>query len=469
MGLLTALKRVTVGGGSLDSKAASSAVRSPEVSLRARSSQGRLSSGVQSVGRPEWWRQRIGHDGVIFPQEEQLALMEEMRRTLPVVDRAINALVQLSGTVSFEGSKTAAKEWNDWAQKAKVNQHETSFRRWWASHMDSVLHYGKGVSELVHNRARNDLAAFVNLDARSVYFRTTPNPLEVQPLQRQIGVSGYVDLPKERTLISTHTSQTDRIHGESMFRACPFVAQAQRTVENATQQDWLRRGVPPIHINVEFSDAMPDPEGEIAGEVIDELKSEWDKVMGQAKTPADAKVVDYFTSGKVTIRTVGAEGTPLVVQETYRCFAEQLIAVTGLPSWFLGMHWQTQQRLASQQAELLIANIGSLRELIWPELLAAVEMRATLLGRKGRVKPVWSPITLHDLTEQMRAKAWEEQARQRRINNYSVLWHLGMIDQQRASEFIDPNMGPIARPLEVPPMVPGSGNIVLGPDDGYGE
>ena len=51
-----------------------------------------------ATGRPGWWRpEGQGELGMLYPDEALDGLLEEMRRTVPVLDRAITVLVQLAG------------------------------------------------------------------------------------------------------------------------------------------------------------------------------------------------------------------------------------------------------------------------------------------------------------------------------------------------------------------------------------
>jgi len=46
----------------------------------------------------------------------------------------------------------------------------------------------------------------------------------------------------------------------------------------------------------------------------------------------------------------------------YRSVAEQIISVTHLPPWMLGMHWATTERLSEMQADGLERIISDMQE-----------------------------------------------------------------------------------------------------------
>src|SRR3712207_5154111 len=101
-----------------------------------------------------------------------------------------------------------------------------------------------------------------------------------------------------------------------------------------------------------------------------------------------------------------------------------------------------------------------------PQVEAIVEPRQRLAGKSGRYRLKWTPITLHDRTEQARARAWEAQAAQREIANATRLWHLGLINQQQAARRIDPALTAVDRPLAAPPLLPEAGPVVVSPSEG---
>ena len=239
--------------------------------------------------------------------------------------------------------------------------------------------------------------------------------------------------------------------GTSLYRSLPFVAKACRTIENATTQLWERLGAPPFHINWDQGNALGDPAGALADGVLDGLRAAWKQTM-QSKAAGEA--ADFFSAGKVSVEVVGAHGTPIAVTESFRVFCEQLVSATGLPPWLLGLHWSSTERLAGQQADLLIAQIEALRRAVQPELERLIDLRQRLAGQSGRVTVGWTPISLHDLTERAKAQAWAEQTLTRRIQNAASMWQLGFWSQQQAARYADPTLTGAHRALAAPPKLP---------------
>jgi hypothetical protein len=270
-----------------------------------------------------------------------------------------------------------------------------------------------------------------------------------------------VELPPGLSVLSVHAPASDRPHGTSLFRSTPYVAKVCRIIENATAQLWQRMGSPPFHINWEPDSDFSDPTGEVTAGVLSELQSQWEAVCRSRTTGAAA---DFFTAGTIKVEIPGQHGPIVSIQEPFRIFCEQMVSVTGLPPWLLGLHWNSTERLSTQQAELLVAQIEGIRRRVTPAVEEVLDLRQKLAGRGGQVRVEWSPITLADATEQARAKAWEAQAFTRKIHNAARMWELGLWSQAEAARYLDPTLEGPARPLPTPPTLPGAGPAALGPE-----
>jgi hypothetical protein len=427
----------------------------PVSAARATGSATRRKQGHQTpAARPNWWRQTLPLNGVLYGDDSAWSLLEEMRRSVPLVDRSVSVLAQLVGEICVEAEPAVKKELSAWMETVKVNQAQQGLTSWIRGQMESMLLYGKGAGELVPTRDLRDVYALTNLDPRSVLFKVTDDPLVLQAVQRTAFLSELRPLPPETTLISLHGAQTDRPHGVSIFRSCPFVIKAMRTIENATAQLWERVGCPPFHINVELDPAMDDPEGEIATEVLGTLKTEWDAVMGTARDPESGTVADYFSAGKVKVSVLGAEGLALEMTEPFRTFAEQVIGCTGLPSWFLGMHWSATERLAGHQVKMLLSQLSALRRQIMPEIERLIATRQQLAGKSSAYRLTWQALNLQDALEQAQAAVTEESAVAAKIKNVAALWQMGFITQQQAADRLEMGLGRVKKSLSAPPPLP---------------
>ncbi|HEU4753645.1 MAG TPA: hypothetical protein VFU47_11100, partial [Armatimonadota bacterium] len=202
-----------------------------------------------------------------------------------------------------------------------------------------------------------------------------------------------------------------------------------------------------FHVNWTAS-GVEDSAGTAGGEVTELLEQSFTEMM---RARREGEVRDWFTAGPVQATLLGSAGQITAVEESFRVFAEQMVAATGLPPWLLGLHWSATERLSVQQADLLVASIEGLRRELQPQVEYLLDLRQRLVGGSGRFRVAWPAVNLRDAAEQARAVAWEEQATARRIENARRMWELGFWSQERAAREADPDLVRVDRRLDAPP------------------
>ncbi len=404
---------------------------------------------VTGHARPSWYPgvTSAKHHAFI-PPEVELATYREMRRYFPVLDSAAKKLTRLVGVPTLKGDDKIVAEMNDWMKRIQVNQRQRGLPTWLRIHTDQMLVYGKGVGEMVPNKARNDLFAITNIDPVTIKLAADEHPLSVRMFQLHAGPPFEVELPKEWILMSLNAQDGDNPHGASLFRSLPFVAELLSIIENALGQAWERMGAPSFHVNWEPPANFNDPDATFAEEFLGQISAEFQAAM-TARRSGD--IHDFVSGGKIDVTTIGADGTPLPLQEPFRALAEQLVAATGLPPWLLGLSWSSTERLSSVQADLLIQDIGNLRDQVQPQVETLLETRQRLTGAKGTWELTWPPVTLDDAVETAKAAVLDAQAKSRAIENEARMWALGYKTQEQAMQATDPDLKTVARKMAVPP------------------
>jgi hypothetical protein len=386
---------------------------------------------------------------VPLPLEAELQLYDDMRRSFPILDVAVTRLVQLCGHPYVEGPRAVSEELGAWMRHVPAGLGQVGIGSWLETHLDHALVYGKAASLVRLAGSRREVGALVGLDPRRITLEVGNDPGDLRVLYRGAGAYQPALLPAPLTLLTLHAPQGNP-HGTSLLRSLPFAAEASSIVQNATAQTWRRLGSPSYHVNWR-PENLQDPQGTISAEVTGALQQSLEEIMQARQT---GEVRDFVTAGNVSVSLMGDASQTLAVQEPFRLFAEQMVAVTGLPPWLLGLHWSSTERLSTQQADLLVANIEALRREVHPQLERLLDLRQRLRGGSSRFRLVWPAVNLRDATEQARADAWAEQARQRRIENARRMWELGFWSQERAAREVDPDLARVDRMLEQPPGAP---------------
>jgi len=385
----------------------------------------------------------------VLPLETELRLYHEMRRSFPILDTAITRLVRFCGCPRVEGPVAVQAELQAWMDAVLVVPAQRGLGSWLETHLDQMLVYGKAVGQVTLTPSRRDVRALSSLDPRLIQLEAGEDPAALRLFFRPSGCLETQELNPALTLLSLHAPQGNP-HGTSLLRSLPFVTEACGIIENAAAQVWQRMGAPSFHVNWDGGDGFSDPQGTVAQGVTGDLEQSFTDMMTARRS---GEVKDLFTAGKVSIGIIGSEGQVMAVQEPLRVFVEQMVAVTGLPPWLLGLHWSSTERLSVQQADLMVAHIEGLRREVQPQLEYLLELRQRLAGRArgGGFRLVWPPVNLRDATEQARADAWREQASQRRIENARRMWELGFWSQERAAHYADDTLTRIHQRLDAPP------------------
>jgi hypothetical protein len=403
-----------------------------------------------SRGRPSWF---VGSPGFgVLPVERDLQIYDDMRRLFPFLDEAIVKTLRLIGGVGFKGPAALVRDMEDWARRVQVNQASRGLEVWIATHLDAMLSYGYAVGEIVPTNKRDDVFALTNLPTRTIQFRAGATPLDLELWQFGHQPAGWVQLDTAWTLLSIHRQRDDDPHGTSLFRSLPGVCQALTLLSNANQQDWERRGAPIYHGNVRFGPDFVDPDGTLSSTLVDGIATSFATAMAARKS---GDLQDVFTAGEVTFEDLGPKTPPMPFPDHHRAYAEQMVAATGLPSWLLGLHWSTTERLSTVQSEMLLADINAMRREISPQLERLFERRQQLAGKRGKLSLAWQDITLADLVETQRAASWRETSQQVKVERAARMWQLGWWTQERAGKEVDPELVQVARVLEEPPAASG--------------
>lgn len=404
---------------------------------------------AQAFGRPSWyWAPGRTRWSPAIPLEKELEVYEDMRRLFPVIDAAIAKLVWLCGCVEVAGSERVQADLGGWLRTVPVNQCQQGLQAWLETHLDQTLFYGKSVGEIVPSRARDEVFALTNLATRSIELAPGPTPLSLRILQRQPGQPSLVEIPSPWVIYTVHRPRGDDPHGSSLLRSCPFAAEVLSIIANATGQVWKRMGAPPYHVKWVPDAGFVDPDGTLAQSYVEAIATQFQDAMSARDS---GQIKDFFTSGDVEVKVIGSDAQLLALQEPFRAFEEQIVAATGLPAWMLGLHWSSTERLSVQQADMIVANIASLRRAVQPEIDRLCDLRQRLVGRSGRFTLQWPAVNLRDLTETAKGEAWHEQGRARRIENGRRMWELGYWTQEQAARDADSTLERVATEYRVPP------------------
>ncbi len=370
----------------------------------------------------------------------ELELYRQLRRLLPLVDAAIRRLTRLVGYVRIEAPAPLQADLDRFLRHVPVNGLQRGFDSFLVNHVGQMLQYGFAAGRIVPDKAQRDIAGLVNLDSREVHVIDDDPPLKRGVGHRPPGAFEVARIPDALALFSANATEGDSPYGCGILRSLPFVSHIVLTMERATQQTWERMGAPSYTVTWTPPEGFVDPDGARSRAIMGEIEAGFTEAM---QTRHDTGLAsDFFAAGDVRVEVIGAASEQLEFRETYRALTEQIVSVTGLPPFMLGLSWASTERMSSQQSEVIIAEIHDLRRELEPMVEQLVDLWLALTRRSGNYRVRWSEVTLQDLS--LVAEAQYRQAMALRIETEALLTAVdrGWIDDAYARARLFPDTEP---------------------------
>lgn len=400
---------------------------------------------VAAVGRPSYAMQLFGNATLRTP--ESMLLLAQYYRSVPVFSRAIDVLSGLVGVPEILADDERAGEvLRAWSRNVRYGRVGTGFDRFIHDHLSQALLYGVAVGELSAAVRRDGVDTLWSYHTPGVLIRSRPDG-EIEVVQRITGGQEVI-FPQETLLLTTPFSEACNPVGRSLFVAAMRAAQLWLDMQGAYSSTCRRIGSAAFLVCYEPPAELDDPDGTIMDQVKTNIAQQWAETMRSQVQQGQVK--DFISSGKVTVSTIGSDGGALDLPEEKRPVVEEIVACTGVPPWMLGYSWSTTERLSTQQADLLLANVDSLRRALEPMIRKVVETHRLLAGIRSDWTLAWPEITLQDQVQTATAALTEARARAQVQQVARQLWQDGVYDQARYALEVT-GSDEVAEPLAVPP------------------
>lgn len=404
-------------------------------------------AGVSS-GRPSY----AGLATTTLPWPLQYDLLRRFYQSVPALGRAVDILSGFAGTPQFRCEKDAdTEELQAWADAVLYGSLGRSLDLWCRDHRTQRLIYGFGVGEAVIAANRREVEKLWSYKSSSHGFETDQAG-SLQVLQQQS--VGRVPLNPETVLHTVHNPQACDPHGQSLFFAVGTFAQVWLDVVHAHRATWRRNGIITFHVNSELDDSVDDPAGSEGDSVLSQMESCWNESM--RSQVMDGRAKDFFSSGKVTVTSIGHDMTVMDISISKRAVVEEIGVGVGIPAWMLGYTWSTTERLSQQQADTLTSTVNVIRTEEEGTLRKLVDLRQRLAGRRPGIayEIVWPASSLQDLVEQARAELFRAQTQEAQERVAARLWLNGIYGQQQYAEAVTGEATVITampQPVALPP------------------
>ncbi len=336
---------------------------------------------------------------------------EFLRESIPVIDAAINRLVSLDGHIKVQGeSDRLEREIREWSDQVIVNDVQRGLQAFHQSISNEAFEQGFGVGEFVASRARNDIVSLRTADSKFIRFRRKRTGDGLEILQKSDDDRDWRVLTPDNLVYFSVHNENQNPYGTPLMRSCEFVCKCLVTIQNATLNVWERFGDPSFHIIYKTSKRDGADHAARRRQIEDEFNT-------AVRAKREGRSADFIRAidkdSEIKIEVIGHDNQIIEMEVPARHVLEQIIAKTGLPSWMLGMHWSTTERLSNAEAEMVLADVATRQAAKLPLFTRLV---STMLQMRGvRYKPgdwevSFENVHLHDVVAQAQARFLNAQA-----------------------------------------------------------
>jgi len=339
------------------------------------------------------------------PRKVDADFYESLREAIPLIDAAIWKLTDLDGHLIVEGDNDRlVDEIKDWMDNVPVCDVQTGLQSFHQNITNETFEQGFGIGEFLPDNKRTDIVHLKVADSKSIRFKRAVKSMNI--LQKSDEDREYRVLKPNNLIYQSHHNENMNPYGTSVMRPMPFCGKILATMHNSLLKTWGRFGDPSFHVDYKTSKK---------GLGNDTLEARRQKISaefkGAIKNKADGYAEDFVTAvdndSSFGIKIIGHDGQVLEIEEPARHVVEQILAATGLPSWMLGLHWSTTERLADKEVTML-NEARTTRHL--SKLPVYTNLIKTLLLLRGRTwkKGDWclkfEKLNLHDIEQEARAR-----------------------------------------------------------------
>lgn len=346
-----------------------------------------------------------------LPRKVEGSFYEFLREAIPIIDAAINRLVNLDGHIEITGENEAlVDEIQEWFYNVRVNDVQKGVQAFHQSFTSEAFEQGFAVGEFIADRKRTDIVGLRVGDSKYISFKRTPSGIEIY--QKADGDREPRSLDPSNLLYFSINNENQNPYGVPLMRSCEFVSKILATMQNSLLNVWERFGDPSFHVH--YTASNPSIDKTLLDDRRQKIETDFNTTLSAKRS---GKSADFITAGgkdsSVVITVIGGDGQVLEIENPARHVQEQIIAKTGLPAWMLGMHWSTTERLSDAEVEILLADVNTRQAAKLPLFYNLIRTLLLLRGRtwkKGDWKLEWAQVNLRDVLKQAQARFMNTQA-----------------------------------------------------------
>lgn len=377
-------------------------------------------------------------------------MYEALREAIGPLDGAITKLCTMDGILRVEAETDSLQNTiNDWMEGVKVQDMQMGFQSFYNLMNNEKYEQGCAVGEWVLNQKKNDVDRLRVADSKGIFFRR----MEDKSLQtwyrepqrvvnRRDGTDNIErvlrnDYPKtsgdvtdfltqknyrlirpENLVYLSFNPEGDNPYGTSLMRSTEFDGKVLLTIKNALHNSWQRFGDPSFNVVLKKKQGRRVQSDDPSQPQLD---SEQKRLSAGIRAVVDAKrsgnSADLINvigpNDELLVEILGAGGDILEVEMPARFVLEEMVSKIPLPSWMLGFHWSTAERLAESQGIIVTQESRTRFAAAKPALIAPIHamLRARGISFKSRdINLVQDLPNLKDVLKEAQAEFLQTQS-----------------------------------------------------------
>jgi hypothetical protein len=353
---------------------------------------------IKPQTRDHWDNPFFQGFGGYVPLTVDFKIYDLIREALPICDAAIIKRSRLIGDFRLDGMGNSSVQalLDNFYRNIKVGHFAKGWRSAQNQMTDSVIAKGFSISEMVVDENLTYFDRIKVLRANDFRFAKDKQTGEYKLVQCL--ESNFVPIQMERQDLIKYLAfdlRDGHPQGVSMLASVPFLALILMRIQTATDNVIWRIGDPTFYAVYIPGDEESPKDGQKA---VDGYQKDITESM-EARRAGGVKDLGFSTGpgGSFTVRILGGEAKYFDITIPYRSATEQVIARFGLPPFMFGLSWSTSERMAKQQADLLVAEIENDRSTFDSLIEQMIDMYLIVNGKAGaKWKHEWYPINLQD-------------------------------------------------------------------------
>lgn len=315
------------------------------------------------------------------PREVNPWLYEAIREAVAPIDGAINRIVTLDGIIRFEAeSDRLQQQLEDWADNVRVNDKQHGLQAFYQSQGNELYEQGFTIGTFGYSADGRDVERLRVADSKGVIFhrdtddnlntyyrkpaprsgrrdgmenieRILRNSYHAGSMMEKLEGYNYRLINPELEIYGAFNVEADNPYGTSIMRSTEFLSKVLATMDNATHRVWERFGDPMFEVTLKRASRQTDD----LDTCRRTLATAFHNVLNAKRNGNSADFVSVIgKDDTLEVNVIGGEGEVLTIEAPARHVLEQIVSKMGIPSWMLGFHWSTAERLAERQGEIAL-------------------------------------------------------------------------------------------------------------------